>query len=72
LGLPRARSRIPLIRKPKRREDKPKHVNFNNLWFGSFKVVKILDNNTFILQNIDDTEIFGGPVNGRFLKHYFS
>jgi hypothetical protein len=47
-----------VLRWDSKREDKPKHGNFNNLWFGSFKVVKVLDNNTFILKNIDDTEIF--------------
>jgi hypothetical protein len=61
-----------VLRWDTRREDKPKHGKFDNLWFGPFKVVKVMDNNTFILQNMDDTEIFGGPVNGRFLKHYFS
>jgi hypothetical protein len=53
------------------RVDKPKHGNFDNIRFGPFKVVKVLDNNTFILQNLDDVEIFGGLVNGCFLKHYF-
>jgi hypothetical protein len=52
-----------------RREDKPKNGKFNNLWFGPFKLAKVLDNSTFILKNMDDTKIFGGPVNGNFLKH---
>jgi hypothetical protein len=60
-----------VLRWDAKREDKPKHGMFDNLWFGHFKVAKVLDNNTFILQNLDDTEIFGGPVDGRFLKHYF-
>jgi hypothetical protein len=60
-----------VLRWDARRENKPKHGKFNNLWFGHFKVAKVLDNNTLILQNLDDTEIFGSPVNGRFLKHYF-
>ena len=54
------------------REEKSKNGKLDNLYFGHFKVVKVLDNNTFILHNLDDTEIFGGPVNGRFLKHYFA
>jgi hypothetical protein len=55
-----------------RREDKPKHGKLDNLWFGPFKVAEVQDKNTFILQNLDETEIFGSPVNGRFLKHYFT
>jgi hypothetical protein len=54
-----------------RRYDNPKHGKFDNLWFGPFDVVEVLNNNMFILHNLDDTKIFGGPVNGRFLKHYF-
>jgi len=53
------------------REDKSKHGKFDNLWFCPFKIAKVLNNNTFILQNLDDTEIFGGLVNWWFLKHYF-
>jgi hypothetical protein len=54
------------------REEKYKHGKFDNLWFGPFKVVEVLKNNTFVLHNLYDTEIFRGPVNGCFLKHYFS
>jgi hypothetical protein len=61
-----------ILRWDARREDKPKHGKFDNIWFGPFKVVKVMDNNTFILQKLDDIEIFGGPVNRCFLKHYFS
>jgi hypothetical protein len=60
-----------VLRWDARRDDKSKHGKFDNLWFGPFKVVEVLNNNTFILHNLDDTKIFGGPVNGRFLKHYF-
>jgi hypothetical protein len=60
-----------VLRWDARREDKSKHGKFDNLWFGPFKIAKVLNNNTFLLHNLDDTEIFGGPVNGRFLKHYF-
>jgi hypothetical protein len=55
-----------------RMEEKPKHGKFDNLWFGPFKITKIMSNNNFVLQNLDDSEIFGGPVNGCFLKHYFT
>jgi hypothetical protein len=34
-----------------RREEKFKHGKFDNLWFGPFKIAKILNNNTFVLQN---------------------
>jgi hypothetical protein len=54
------------------REEKSKHGKFENLWFGPFKIAKILNSNTFVLQNLDDNEIFGGLVNGCFLKHYFT
>jgi hypothetical protein len=53
------------------REDKSKHGKFDNVWYGPFKIAKVMDNNTFLLHNLDDTETFGGPMNGRFLKHYF-
>jgi len=52
-----------------RREDKPKQGRFDNIWFGPLKVDKVLDRNTFILQKMDDTKIFGSLVNGCFLKH---
>jgi hypothetical protein len=48
------------------REDKPKHGKFDNLWFGPFRVERVLNNNTFFLQNLDDDELVGGPVNGGF------
>ena len=54
-----------------RREDKSKHGKFDNLWYGPFRIAKVMNNNTFLLHNLDDSEILGGPVNGRFLKPYF-
>ena len=54
-----------------RRQDRGKHDKFDNLWFGPFKVSIVLDNNTFLLENLDDNHSVGGPVNGRFLKHLF-
>ena len=54
-----------------RRQDQGKHDKFDNLWFGPFKVVVVLDNNTFLLENLDDNNLVGGPVNGCFLKHFF-
>jgi len=61
-----------VLRWDARREDKSKHSNFDNLWYGPFKIAKVMNNNTFLLHNLDDSEILGGPMNGRFLKPYFS
>jgi hypothetical protein len=36
------------------RDDKSKNGKFDSLWFGHFKVVEVLDNNTFILHNMND------------------
>ena len=54
-----------------RRQDRGKHDKFDTLWFGPFKVSVDLDNNTFLLENLDDNHSVGGPVNGHFLKHFF-
>ena len=54
------------------RQDKGKHAKFDNLWFGPFKIFDVLDNNTFLLKNIDDDQLSSGPVNGHFLKHFFT
>ena len=54
-----------------RREDKGKHGKFENLWKGPFIISSTIGNNAFCLQELDGTETFGGPVNGRTLKHYF-
>jgi hypothetical protein len=61
-----------VLRWDARRDEKPKHGKFDNLLFVPFKAVMILDNNTFVFHNLDDTEIFEGPANGHFLKHYFA
>jgi hypothetical protein len=53
------------------REDKSKHGKSDHLWYGPFKIAKVMNNNTFLLHNLDDCEILGGPMNGGFLKHYF-
>ena len=54
-----------------RKEQKGKHGKFDNVWFGPFIVLKILENNTFILQTMEGEEL-PNPVNGRFLKYFFS
>lgn len=53
------------------REDKGKHGKFNNIWFCPFRIAEILDNNTFVLKNMDDENMSGALVNGCFLKHYY-
>jgi hypothetical protein len=53
------------------RQDKGKHGKFDTLWTGPFIISQVLQNNTFLLQNLEGNEVFGGPVNGRFLKIYF-
>jgi hypothetical protein len=54
------------------RQDKGKHGKFEALWIGPFKISKVFPNNTFKLQNMESEEVFGGPVNGNFLKNYFA
>ena len=54
-----------------RREDKGKHGKFESLWQGPYIIQATVGPNAFFLQELDGTELFGGPVNGRMLKHYF-
>ena len=60
-----------VLRWDARKEQKGKHGKFDNLWFGPFLVSKVLENNTFILQSLEGDEL-SSPVNGRFLKHFYS
>ena len=60
-----------VLRWDARREYKEKHGKFYNLWYGPFRIAKVMNNNTFLLHNLDNTETFGGLVNGRFLKNCF-
>jgi len=60
-----------VLRWDARNEEKGKHGKFENLWIGPFSVIKILGNNTFVLQNLKGEKIVG-PVNGRFLKHFYT
>jgi hypothetical protein len=53
------------------RQDKGKHGKFDSLWTGPFMITQVQHNNTFILQSLEGEEMFGGPVNGHFLKLYF-
>ena len=60
-----------VLRWDARKEQKGKHGKFDNLWFGPFLVSKVLENNTFILQSLEGEEL-SSPINGRFLKHFYS
>ena len=52
------------------REDK--HGKFDNMWVCLYIIAAYRAENSFILQHQDGSQLKGGPVNGRFLKHYFS
>ena len=54
------------------RQDKGKHGKFEYLWIGPFKISEVFSNNTFKFQNMENEYVFGGPVNGHFLKKYVS
>ena len=54
------------------KKDKGKHGKFKSLWIGPFKISEVFSNKTYKLQNLKDSEFFGGPINGNFLKKYFS
>jgi hypothetical protein len=53
-----------------RNEDKGKHGKFDHLWLGPYRIVAYHGNNVFLLQELNGDFLGGGPVNGRFLKHY--
>jgi transposase InsO family protein len=53
------------------RQDKGKHGKFDALWIGPFNISEASPNNTYRLQNLEGDEVFGGPVNGHFLKRFF-
>jgi hypothetical protein len=52
-------------------KDKRKHGKFEALWIGPFKIFEVFPNNTYELQNLEDSEVLGGPVNGHFLNKIF-
>ena len=54
-----------------RNEDKGKHEKFDSLWKGPYTIQAFKGNNAFFLKNNDGTDLPGGLVNGRMLKHYF-
>ena len=54
-----------------RREDKGKNGKFENFWKGPYLIQSGRGHNDLFLQGLNGEELFGGPVNGRMLKHYF-
>ena len=54
------------------RQDKGKHGKFEALWIGPFKISEVFSNNTYKLQSLEDSKVFGGTINGHFLKKYFA
>ena len=60
-----------VLRWDARKDEKGKHGKFDNLWIGPFSIIKILGNNTFVLQNLKGEEI-AGLVNGGFLKPFYT
>lgn len=55
-----------------RREYKGKHEKFDNLWLGPYLIHSTAGNNAYFLHELNGAELFGGLVNGRMLKTYFS
>jgi hypothetical protein len=52
------------------KQDKGKHGKFEALQIGPFKVFEVFPNNTYRLQILEGAGVFGGPVNGNFLKKF--
>ena len=59
-----------VLRWDSRNEDKGKHGKFNSLWKGPDNIQSFRGNNSFLLANHDVSDLPGGPINGRMLKHY--
>jgi hypothetical protein len=59
-----------VLRWDSRNEDKGKHGKFDSLWKGPYAIQAFRGNNAFLLANSDGSDLLGGPINGRMLKHY--
>jgi hypothetical protein len=53
------------------RQYKGKNGKFEALWMGPFKNSEVFSNNTYKLQDLEDAEVFGSPINGHFLNFFF-
>jgi hypothetical protein len=51
-------------------EDKGKHGKFDSLWKVPYTMQAFRGNNAFLLANHDRSDLSGGNLNGRMLKHY--
>ena len=51
-------------------EDKGKHGKLDHLWVGPYLITALRGDNAFVLQYPDGSQYEGGPMNGRFQKHY--
>jgi hypothetical protein len=54
------------------KQDRGKHGKFEALWIRPFKISKKFPNNTYRLQKFEGDEVFGGLVNGHFLKKFIT
>jgi hypothetical protein len=53
-----------------RNENRGRHGKFHHIWMGPFEIDAYHGKNSYLLQELNEDLICGGPVNGRFLKHY--
>jgi hypothetical protein len=53
-------------------EDKGKHGKFDHSWKGPYQIAKYHGKNAFILKEGNSYFLKRDPINGRFLKHYFT
>ena len=59
-----------VLRRDSINEEKGKHGKFDHIWLGPFKIVAYHGNNAYMIQESNGYITGGGPMNGRFLKHY--
>jgi len=55
-----------------RNEYRGRHGKFDHVWMGPFNISMYHGNNAYLLQYLNGYLTSGGPVNGRFLKHYLA
>jgi len=55
-----------------RNEDKGKHGKFDNLWQGPYIISYFSGKNAYFLEDSNGNPVTSGPVNGIFLKHYYT